>query len=99
MRRPQCAGKPFELGGEQLQRRLRRGLARVRTQLCRVQAPPVSPQSAPLLQTVAHLQAVFASDPCPTAAFQLRFQRPLLVEPPIPKPAADHNETERNESE
>lgn len=61
-----------------LRHQLRRGLARVRTALCRVQAPPASRQSDPLLQTVEHLQAVFAAEPCAPAAFQYRFQQPWL---------------------
>jgi hypothetical protein len=61
-----------------LYRRLRRGLARLRTVLCSAVSPPPSCQSDPLLQTVEHLQAAFPADACPLAAFQLRFQQPWL---------------------
>jgi len=61
-----------------LRRRLRRGLDRVRTQLCREQSPPGSAHADPLLQTVEHLRAVFASQECPPAEFQRHFQRPFL---------------------
>jgi hypothetical protein len=61
-----------------LRRALRRGLDRVRTRLCREQSPPASAHADPLLQTVEHLQAVFARSECPPAAFQRRFQAPLL---------------------
>lgn len=62
--------------------RLRRGLGRrldaVRTRLCREQTPPVSAHADPLLQTVEHLQLVFARSACPPADFQLQFQYPFL---------------------
>ena len=61
-----------------LRRGLRRGLALVRTQLCREQSPPVSTHTDPLLQTVEHLRAVFSGSGCPPADFQLHFQRPFL---------------------
>lgn len=61
-----------------LRRRLRRGLDRVRTRLCREQSPPASGQTDPWLQTVEHLRAVFPDSACPPAAFQLRFQHPFL---------------------
>jgi hypothetical protein len=61
-----------------MRRGLRRGLDRVRTRLCREQSPPVSTHTDPLLQTVAHLRAVFPDSDCPPAAFQLRFQHPFL---------------------
>lgn len=70
---------PFALEtGYRVHRRLRRGLDRVRTVLCRAQGPPASRQSDPLLQTVEHLQAVFRDDACPVAAFQRQFQCPFL---------------------
>jgi len=55
-------------------RKLRRSLDRLRTLLCRKQAPPFSAQSDPVLQSVEHLQSVFPGAECPPAAFQLRFQ-------------------------
>jgi hypothetical protein len=61
-----------------LRRCLRRGLDRVRTRLCRAPSPPVSTHTDPLLQTVAHLRAVFPDSECPPAAFQLRLQQPFL---------------------
>ena len=70
---------PFALESVyRLRRKLRQQLDRVRSLLCREQKPPPSAQSDPLLQTAEHLRAVFAHSECPTAAFQLHFQRPLL---------------------
>jgi len=59
-------------------RKLRDGLDRVRTLLCREQAPPSSAQSDPVLQSAEHLQNVFRGAECPPAAFQLRFQVPFM---------------------
>jgi hypothetical protein len=61
-----------------LRRALRRKLDLIRPRLFEQQAPPVSSQSDPLLQTVEHLQAVFPGAECALAAFQLRFQHPFL---------------------
>jgi hypothetical protein len=61
-----------------LERKLRCGLARLRTLLCREQGPPSSAQADPVLQSVEHLQSAFARHECPPAAFQLRFQLPFL---------------------
>jgi hypothetical protein len=61
-----------------LRRALRRGLDRMRTLLCREQSPPTSTHTDALLQTVEHLQSVFARSQCPAADFQLHFQRPFL---------------------
>jgi hypothetical protein len=73
------AGLPFALETVyQLGRKLRRTLARLRTLLCRGQAPPSSAQTDPVLQTVEHLQIVFPRTECPPAAFQLGFQLPFL---------------------
>ncbi len=70
---------PFALESVyRLRRKLRQQLDRLRSLLCREQKPPPSAQSDPLLQTAEHLRAVFAHSECPTAAFQLHFQRPLL---------------------
>jgi len=72
-------GLPFALETVcQLRRKLRRGLDRLRTLLCREQQPPRSEHPDPLLQTVEHLRAVFPGSDCPPARFQLHFQRPLL---------------------
>ena len=61
-----------------LGRRLKLGLDRLRTLLCRKQAPPSSVQTDPLLQSVEHLQSAFPCHECPPAAFQLDFQLPFL---------------------
>lgn len=61
-----------------LRRGLQRGLAAVRTRLCREQAPPISGQTQPLWQTVEHLRVVFPASACPLAEFQLHFQHPFL---------------------
>jgi hypothetical protein len=58
--------------------RLRRGLAELRGWLCRRGPPPASAQTDPLLQTVEHLQQVFAGARCPVSEFQLVFQQPFL---------------------
>jgi hypothetical protein len=61
-----------------LRRKLRRGLDRLRTWLCREQGPPKSAHADPLLQTVAHLKGLFAASQCPPADFQGHFQHPFL---------------------
>jgi hypothetical protein len=61
-----------------LRRKLRCGLARLRTLLCREQAPPSSAQADPVLQSVEHLRSAFPCEACPPAAFQLGFQVPFL---------------------
>jgi hypothetical protein len=72
-------GLPFALETVyQLRRKLRRGLDRLRTWLCREQEPPKSTHADPLLQTVAHLKSIFAQSQCPPADFQLHFQQPFL---------------------
>ena len=58
--------------------RLRRCLDAVRCRLSREQKVPDSLQSDPLLQTIEHLQLVFAGQPCPVARFQSFFQHPFL---------------------
>jgi hypothetical protein len=58
--------------------RLRRRLDVVRGCLCRRRKAPESAQADPLLQTVEHLQGVFAGTACPVIEFQLFFQQPLL---------------------
>jgi hypothetical protein len=58
--------------------RLRRRLAELRGWLCRRGPPPTSGQTDPLLQTVEHLQQVFAGALCPVSEFQLVFQQPFL---------------------
>ncbi len=60
-----------------LRQRLRRRLDLVRVDLCQEKQPPACPHTEPLLQTVAHLQAVFGAGEAVTA-FQLRFQRAFL---------------------
>lgn len=61
-----------------LRQRLRRRLDAVRTCLCLEQGPPVCAHPEALLQTVAHLHAVFRGAGDVIAAFQLRFARALL---------------------
>lgn len=61
-----------------LVRRVRGRLAVVRPRLCRALAPPVSTQSEPVLQSVEHLQRVFAAEPCAVVEFQRQFQSPLM---------------------
>ena len=70
---------PFALESVyRLQRGLRRNLTALRTRLCaRVKSPP-STQADPLLQTMEHLQHVFAGTACPPVEFQLHFQQPFL---------------------
>jgi len=59
-------------------RKLRGSLDRLRTLLCREQAPSASAQADPVLQSAEHLQSVFPGRECPPAAFQLHFQVPFL---------------------
>jgi hypothetical protein len=61
-----------------LGRRLKLGLDRLRTLLCRKQAPTASAQADPVLQSIEHLQSAFSRHECPPAAFQLDFQLPFL---------------------
>ena len=61
-----------------LRQRLRQHLAALRTCLCRSEKVPLSAQTDPLLHSVEHFRAAFPAGLCPLAAFQLRFQRPLL---------------------
>jgi hypothetical protein len=61
-----------------LVQRLRQRLDRVRARLCRRSKAPDSAQSDPVLQTVEHLQAVFAGALCPVSEFQFSFQQALL---------------------
>jgi hypothetical protein len=61
-----------------LLQRLRGRLPDLRCLLCREQRAPASSQADPLLQTVEHLQSVFAEEACALSAFQQHFQRPLL---------------------
>jgi hypothetical protein len=73
------SGLPFALESVyRLRRKLRRGLDRLRTWLCREQAPPRGTHTDPLLQTIAHLRSVFSQSACPPAEFQLHFQRSFL---------------------
>jgi hypothetical protein len=61
-----------------LLQRLRARLPDLRGRLCRQQPAPESSQSDPLLQTVEHLQSVFAQMACALSGFQLRFQEAVL---------------------
>jgi len=58
--------------------RLRQRLDALRCCLCGRQRAPDSSQADPLLQTIEHLQAVFAGTPCPVSEFQFSFQQPFL---------------------
>jgi hypothetical protein len=59
-------------------RRVRGRLAVVRPRLCRALAPPVSAQTEPVLQSVEHLQQVFAKEACAVVGFQHQFQSPFM---------------------
>jgi hypothetical protein len=61
-----------------LLQRLRRRLDVIRSWLCRRQPAPASQQSAPLGQTVEHLQTVFAQADCPLADYQTQFSAAFL---------------------
>jgi hypothetical protein len=61
-----------------LVRRVRGRLEVWRTRLCGRQAPPPSAQTDPALQTVEHLQGVFATEACALVEFQHQFQSPLM---------------------
>ena len=61
-----------------LVRRTRARLPFLRPLLCRTIMAPPSTQSDPLLQTIEHLQLIFAAEHDLARAFQTRFQRPLL---------------------
>ena len=61
-----------------LVRRTRARLAFLRPLLSRTLMPPPSTQSDPLLQTLEQLQLIFGAEHDLAAAFQARFQRPLL---------------------
>lgn len=58
--------------------RLRHRLDALRPCLCQRWEAPASSQSDPLLQTVEHLQKVFAEVVCPVTEFQVVFQQPFL---------------------
>lgn len=57
---------------------MQRAHSKIRTLLCRVEAPPVVASNHPLEQTVCHLKAVFPDAVCPVRAFHLNFQQPFL---------------------
>ena len=61
-----------------LVRRTRARLAFLRPVLSRILPPPSSAQSDSLLQTLEHLQLIFSAERDLAAAFQTRFQGPLL---------------------
>jgi hypothetical protein len=61
-----------------LRRRLRHGWIRCGHGSAAGTTPPASAHSDPLLQTVEHLQTVFAGSQCPPADFQLRFQHAVF---------------------
>lgn len=55
-------------------RRCRHRLDAVRSCLCREHPAPGSGQTDPFLQTLEHLQLIFARHPCALAAYQAGFQ-------------------------
>ncbi len=59
-------------------RRVRRRQDSVRSVLYREHPMPASGQIDPLLQTLEHLQQIFAPDPCVLARYQRHFQVPFL---------------------
>jgi hypothetical protein len=61
-----------------LRQRLRARLDVLRPLLCRLQNPPPSSHSDPLLQTLEHFQSVFADVACPFQQFQLRLTQALM---------------------
>ena len=61
-----------------LMRRVRGRLTVVRERLCRALAPPESTQAEPVLQSVEHLQQVFAKEACAVVGFQHQFQSPFM---------------------
>jgi hypothetical protein len=61
-----------------LVRRVRGRLPMVRPRLCRALAPPESAQTEPVLQSVEHLQHVFAAEACAVVGFQRQFQSPFM---------------------
>jgi hypothetical protein len=59
--------------------RFRRRLAALRTALFGLGRPPAGCATTdPLVQTLEHFRRAFGSHECPLAAFQSRFQRPLM---------------------
>ena len=50
----------------------------IRAALSSLQSPPPCNSPNPLTQTLAHLKYIFQNEPCPIAAFQLKFQQPFI---------------------
>lgn len=59
--------------------RFKRAQSHIRALLSRLGPPPASPSPEPLVQLLAHLQAIFERAECPFAAFQERVQCNLLA--------------------
>ena len=59
-------------------RRTRGRLAWLRPLCCRLAPPPPGPHADPLQETIAHLRVVLDVASDVAAAFQWRFQQPLL---------------------
>jgi len=59
--------------------RFKRAQSQLRAVLSRLGPPPASPSPEPLVQLLAHFQAIFQHVECPFAAFQERTQRDLLA--------------------
>jgi hypothetical protein len=66
--------------GYKLRAAFLKSLSHIRTLLRKLGPPaPCRGPTHPILQTVQHLKNAFRSAVCPVAAFQLRFQQPLLI--------------------
>lgn len=75
----ESSGAPLSLDTfYHLLQRLRRKLDALRTALHALAPAPGGTTRDPLRQTLEHLRAVFATDPCPPERFQLRIQRPMM---------------------
>jgi len=59
--------------------RFERAQSQLRARLSRLVPPPASPSREPLVQLLAHFQAIFQGAECPFAAFQEATQRDLLA--------------------
>jgi len=59
--------------------RFKRAQSQLRAVLSRLGPPPASPSPEPLVQLLAHFQAIVQRAECPFAAFQERVQHNLLA--------------------
>jgi len=79
-----CAGRECLAGfrlrsAYRLWHRFKRAQSQLRARLSRLVPPPASPSREPLVQLLAHFQAIFQGAECPFAAFQERTQHDLLA--------------------